>query len=306
MIYVFGHKNPDTDSICAAIAYAYLKNKLGFEAKPFRLGEINNETKLVLSKFNVEVPELLSSVEGKDVILVDHNEFEQSADGIEKANIIEIIDHHKMKFSWDKPIYILTMPLGSTCTIIAKLFSQHSIEIPKELAGIMLSAILSDTVIFKSPTTTEEDKKIAEKLAEIAGISDITAWGVEMFKAKSEVASKSARELICGDCKLYDFNGKKVLIGQIEVVDDKEVLERKEELLEEMEKIKEEENLYGVVLMITDIMKAGSTLLVVAESLEPFEKAFNVKFEENSIWLPCVMSRKKQIVPPLENVFKHQ
>ncbi len=303
MLYVFGHKAPDTDSICSAIAYAYLKNKLGTEAEPCRLGEVNSETKLVLERFNAEKPKMLESAEGKDVILVDHNEFEQSAKGIERANILEIVDHHKMKFSWDKPITIITLPWGSTATIITKLFSYHRIEIPREIAGLLLSAILSDTVIFRSPTCTEIDREVAKKLAETAGIDNVQEWGIKMFRAKSAIAEKSARDIIFNDYKVYDFSGRKVLIGQIEVVSDEEVLERKEEILEEMERLRQEENYYAVLLMVTDIMKQGSTLLLASESSEPFEKAFNAKFEQSSAYLQGVMSRKKQVVPPLERVF---
>ncbi len=302
MLYIFGHKAPDTDTVCSAIAYAYLKNKLGKEAKPFVLGDINSETKFVLEKFGVDVPEILESAEGKDVVLVDHNEFSQTIDDIEKANIVEIIDHHKMKFSWNKPITILTLPWGSTATIITKLFEYYNIEIPREIAGCLLSAILSDTVIFKSPTTTEIDKKFAEKLSKIAGIENMEEYGIEMFKAKSEISTKTAEEIIFTDSKLFDFSGKKVRISQIEVVDDEEVLKRKEELLEEMKKVKEKEELDGILLLITNIMKEGSTMLVVADEVEPYEKAFNVKFEENSAWVK-VMSRKKEVVPPLEDIF---
>ncbi len=305
MLYIFGHKSPDTDSICSAIAYAYLKNQMGEKAKAFRLGEINNETKLVLERFEMDAPPMLKSAAGKDVVLVDHNEFEQSADDIEKANIVEVIDHHKIKFSWDKPIYMLVMPVGSTATIIAKKFIWKGVKMPQEIAGILLSAILSDTVIFKSPTTTEEDREVARELAKTAGIEDIEAWGVEMFKAKSAISEKSAREMIYNDYKTYDFNGRKVLIGQLEVVDDSEVLKRKEEIVEEMKKVKEEEGLFAVLLLVTDIMKEGSTALLVADDVEPFERAFDVKFEDGQAWLGGVMSRKKQVVPPLESVFKN-
>lgn len=301
-MYVFGHKNPDTDSIVAAIAYAELKRQFGENWKPVRIGSINSETELVLKRFGVDVPEEISSVKGSKVILVDHNEFEQSADDIKEAEIIEVIDHHKMKFSWDKPIYILTKPVGSTSTIIAEKYIEQGVEITEEIAGLLLSGILSDTVIFKSPTTTEEDKNIAKKLAEISGVS-INEWGIEMFRAKSKISEKTANEIITGDSKVYEFSGKRVLIGQVEVIGDSEVLQRKDELFEEMKKIKEEKELFGVMLLITDIMKGGSTVLVIADELTPFKKAFGVSFENGEAYLEGVMSRKKQVVPPLENIF---
>ncbi len=302
MIYVFGHKVPDTDAICSAVGYAYLLRATGKDAKAFRLGEPNDETKLVLEKFGVSTPELLDSAADKDVWLMDHNEFNQSADGIEQANIVGVIDHHKIKFAYDKPITYIALPWGSSSTIVAKLFEIYGVEMPREIAGCLLSAILSDTVIFKSPTTTEIDREIAAKLAAIAGIDDLTAWGIEMFKAKSKIGEKSAREIVLNDYKVYEWNGKKVLINQVEVIDDSEVLERKEEILDEMEKVKREQGLFAVITMVTDIMKEGTTLLAVADDIAPIEKAFGKKLESGSVWLPGVMSRKKQIVPPLEKV----
>ncbi len=295
MLYIFGHKSPDTDTICSAIAYSYLKNQLGEEAQAFRLGEPDDETRFVLKKFSVSLPPLLDSAKGKDVIMVDHNEFEQSANDIEEANIVEIIDHHKLKFSWDKPIFILTIPLGSTSTIISKLFEFKKIEIPENIAGLLLSAILSDTSILTSPETTEIDKN---------GIENVLEYGIKLLKIKTKIPEKSPREIILGDYKVYEFNGRKVLIGQVKTIDDKEVLERKEEIFEEMRKIKEENKLFGVLLMITDILKEGSTLVVVADDIKPFEKAFNIRLDSGFAWLEGAISRKKQIVPPLERIFE--
>ncbi len=304
MIHVFGHKIPDTDAICSAVGYAYLLNQIGKDAKAFRLGEPNAETKLVLEKFGVQAPELLDNVAGKDVWLMDHNEFVQSADGIEEANIVGVIDHHKIKFAYDKPITYIALPWGSSSTIVAKLYEIYGVEMPKEIAGCLLSAILSDTVIFKSPTTTEVDREIAARLAAIAGVEDMTKWGIEMFKAKSKIGEKSAREIVLNDYKVYEFAGKKFLINQVEVIDDSEVLQRKDEILEEMKKVKDEQGLFAVLTMVTDIMKEGTTLLVVADDYAPIEKAFGKNVENGAIWLPGVMSRKKQIVPPLEKVFQ--
>ncbi len=299
MLYVVGHKSPDTDSVASAIAYAHLKNELGEEAKAFRLGEINNETKFVLEKFGVEVPEIIESLADKDVVLVDHNEFTQNVEDINKANIKEVIDHHKLKFSYDKPIYVLTMPLGSTATIVSNLYFWSEIEIPKDIAGLLLSAILSDTVIFKSPTTTEEDREIGEKLSKICGIDNVEEYGIELFKRKSDIMSKSVEELLYNDYKISEFGDKKIMVSQLEVIDDKEILSKKKEILEKMKEIRKDKGLYGVLLMITDIMKEGSTLLVDSDNISDFEKAYGVKFEENSVWVKGMMSRKKQVLPPL-------
>ena len=184
-LFVFGHKSPDTDSICSAISLAYLKNKLGVEAKAYALEEPRKEAKFVLDYFKVEAPEVLSAgaIKGQDVALVDHNEVAQTADDIAEANLVEVIDHHKIGcLSTDLPISVRIMPVGCTCTIIYNLFKENNVEIPYEIAGLLLSAILSDTLIFKSPTTTELDKEAALALAEIAKV-DYEKYGMEMFKA---------------------------------------------------------------------------------------------------------------------------
>lgn len=306
MIFIIGHKNPDTDSICAAIAYAKLKNKLGEgEFVPARCGEINEETKFVLEKFGVEAPELLENASGKELILVDHNEFSQAVDGIENARIVEVIDHHKVNFNYNEPIYFLVKPVGSTSTIIAEKYFEAGIEPEKEIAGILLGAILSDTVVFKSPTTTEKDKEIAKKLAEIAGVDDIEKFGIEVKKAKSNLEGMSEEEIIKGDFKVYEFVGKKVGIGQVEIVDYDQVKGREDKIISEMEKIREGEGYDLIVLMVTNIMDESSLLLAVG-NVAKVEEAFGKKVENNRVLLPDVMSRKKQVVPKIEEVYKNQ
>jgi len=268
-VYVAGHKSPDTDAICAAIAYAHLKKKRGMDAVAVRLGDLNPETEFVLNKFGIPVPELMTDATGKKFIIVDHSE-------------TTIVDHHKLgDLTTPNPIFFLSMPVGCTCTVIKKLYDYLGIEIPKEIAGIMLSAILSDTVMFKSVTTTDEDKERAKELAEIAGIADMEAYAMEMFKAKSAVAGKTPRELIFRDFKDYVMSGKKVGAAQLEVVD--------LSLLAD--------------LMLTDIMKEATELLVVTDEPSVVEKAFGIPLEGKSVWLEKVMSRKKQLVPPLEKAF---
>jgi len=300
-IYVFGHKSPDTDTICSAIAYAKIKNWT-----PARLGEINEETKFVLDRFDIHVPELLGNVEGKKVILVDHNEFQQSADGIEKAEILEVIDHHKIKFSCDKPVKFLTEPSGSTATIIAKYFESDiekikSTDEKKKINGLLLSAVLSDTVVFKSPTTTEEDKKIANDLAKAAGISDIIKFGIDIKKANGSIKGKPVESIIMADFKKFDFNGNKVGIGQTEIVDINEIYEIKDEISKFMENLKNRK--YEMTVFVaTDIIKEGSELFFAGDKSK-IEKAFNAKFEGNFVYIPGLMSRKKQVVPNLQRVF---
>ncbi|MDL1971822.1 MAG: manganese-dependent inorganic pyrophosphatase [Deltaproteobacteria bacterium] len=303
-VYVAGHKSPDTDAICAAIAYAEFKKKRGMDAVPVRLGDLNPETQFVLKKFGVPVPELMTDATGKKLIIVDHSETTQSPDNFDKAEIIEIVDHHKIgDLTTPNPIFFLSMPVGCTCTVIKILYDYFGIEIPKEIAGIMLSAILSDTVMFKSVTTTDEDKKRAEELAKIAGIEDMQAHAMEMFKAKSDVAGKTPRDLIFRDFKDYVMSGKKVGVGQLEVVDLSLLDELKDPIYEEMKKVKEEGERHSIFLMLTDVMKEATELLVISDEPAVVEKAFGVPLKERSVWLEKVMSRKKQVVPPLEKAF---
>jgi manganese-dependent inorganic pyrophosphatase len=303
-IYVVGHKNPDTDSICSAIAYAELKKKLGMNAVAARQGEPNPETKFVLERFGVEAPELLTDGTGKKVILVDHSEIGQSLDNLDQAEIVEIIDHHKIgDVTTPNPIFFLAMPVGCSATVVKTLYDYFGIEIPKNIAGIMLASILSDTVIFKSATTTDKDKEAAEELAKIAGVEDMEALGMEMFKVKSDIAGKPPRELLFRDFKDFDMSGNKVGIGQIEVVDLSLLDELKSPLYEEMKKVKEEGGYHSVFMMLTDIIKEGTELLVVSDDASVVEKAFGKAVEGRSVWLDGVMSRKKQVVPPLEKAF---
>ncbi|ADC65419.1 Inorganic diphosphatase [Ferroglobus placidus DSM 10642] len=312
-VYVVGHMNPDTDSVCSAIVFSYLLNKwkekdglikIDGEAVPVIQGEPNPETKFVLEKFGVEKPEIIEDVEGKTIALVDFSEKAQAPKNIEKAEIIAIVDHHKIgDITTPNPILFVNLPVGCTATVLKKLFDWSGVEIPKELAGLMLASILSDTVIFKSATTTELDKEAAKELAKIAGIENIEEFGIEVKAKLSAVDELSARDIILRDFKDFDMSGNKVGIGQIELVDLKLIEGRKEEILEELKKMKEEGGYHTVALMLTDIIKEGTELLVVTDDASVIEKAFGKKLEGNSVWLEGVMSRKKQVVPPLENAF---
>lgn len=302
-IYLIGHKNPDTDTICSPIAYAdYLKKK-GKRAVAARTGEINPETKFVLDYFKFKTPELLVNAKGKNLILLDFNEKTQAPNNIDKAKILEVIDHHKINFQTETPIFFLAQPLGSTATIIAKIYlNDKKVKITKKIAGLLLSAILSDTVIFRSPTTTKEDIEIAKKLAKIAGIKNIEKFGIEIKKKKATLKGLNAKSIIYSDFKIFDFSGKKVGIGQIELCDLKEAKERRKELLKKLKEILEKQKYDLIVLMITDIVKIGSELLSVGKT-KYLQNAFSKKVENNSLYLPGVMSRKKEVVPSLMKVF---
>ncbi|KUJ95575.1 MAG: Inorganic diphosphatase [Desulfonauticus sp. 38_4375] len=303
-VYVYGHKNPDTDSVCAAIAVADLKSKLGVEAKPAMQGELNPESKFVLEKFGVDAPEIISSAKDKQLILVDHSDLAQSLDDLAEGEILGIVDHHKLgDVTTPNPLECWIWPVGCTCTVIKYMYDFFGVEIPKNIAGIMLCAILSDTVIFKSATCTEKDKEAAEALAKIAGVDDLKALGMEMFKVKSAVEGTPIRDLLFRDYKDFNMSGTKVGIGQLEVVDLSILDPVKDALYEEMKKVKEEKGNHSVFLMLTDIMKEGTELLIVSDDPSVVEKAFGKAPEGRSVWLDGVMSRKKQVVPNFEKAF---
>ena len=298
-ILVFGHKNPDTDTICSAIAYAELRNKLGKDVKAVRLGEVNEETKYALNYFKVEKPELVENVAGKEIILVDHNERTQTADGFEEAKVLELIDHHRISnFNVDEPLYARVEPVGCTATIILKLFKENGLAPSKETAGLMLSAIISDTLLFKSPTCTQCDAKAGKELAEIAGV-DLKEYGLEMLKAGTALGDKSEAELLNMDMKIFEIDGKKIGVAQVNTVNEAEVLERKEKLLAEIDNIIAKEGLKFFMLAITNILTNDSTALVSGNGNDVIEKAFGEKVDSNLVTLKGVVSRKKQIIPPL-------
>ncbi|RZN60303.1 manganese-dependent inorganic pyrophosphatase [Methanonatronarchaeum sp. AMET6-2] len=299
MNIVIGHKKPDTDSICSAIAYAELKKKVGEKATPARCGPINPETEFVLDKFNIEKPRKITELSEEKVILVDHNEYSQAAEGLKEAEILEVIDHHRIGgLVTSKPIYFHCEPVGSTATIIADHYKQKNIEIPGDIAGILLSAILSDTVVHRSPTNTDKDEEIAEELAEICEV-DIEKYGKKMLKEKSKLGEKQPREIILGDFKEYEFAGEVVGVGQVETVIPQEVISQKTELMQEMEKITRERNYKTLILLVTDLLEKDTEALVTGETKE-FEEALQTEVENGTAFLKGVLSRKKQVIPPLE------
>ncbi|MBT6689985.1 manganese-dependent inorganic pyrophosphatase [archaeon] len=300
MIYVIGHKSPDSDSVCSAIAVTELKRQLGIKCEARVAGDINAESKFILEKFGMEVPEVLDNAEDEDIILVDHSDLSQGVDGLEEARVVGIVDHHKLgDVETSVPVEVLIRPLGCTCTIIKGLFDYYRKEISKDIAGIMLCAILSDSVIFKSPTCTDEDRDAVADLAKIAGVGDVEGLGMEMFRVKSDVEGTSAKDLVMGDYKDFNMGGKKVGVGQLELVDLKMLDGREDELLEEMERLKDDGR-DAVFLMLTDIMREGTMLLCVSRDAGLREEVFG---ENEDGWYDGMMSRKKQVVPKLEEFF---
>ncbi|MBO9489702.1 manganese-dependent inorganic pyrophosphatase [Endozoicomonas sp. G2_1] len=302
--YVVGHKIPDSDSICSAIALSYLKSTLGEETVPARLGELSPETLFILERFGFEQPELKTSYAGESLYIVDHSDRVQGPDDIDDATILGIIDHHKLgDITTSAPLECWIRPVGCTNTIIKMMYDFHDVEIPKDIAGAMMCAILSDTVIFKSPTCTTADIKCVEALAEIAGIEDPKALGMEMFKVKSAVEGTPVRDLVLRDFKDFDMNGNLVGIGQLEVIDLSIFDEMKADLEADIAALKAEGNRHSVLLLLTDIMKEGSEVLVVSDDDNLTEKAYGKASVDGKVWLDGVLSRKKQVVPPLQESF---
>jgi manganese-dependent inorganic pyrophosphatase len=302
--YVFGHTTPDSDSIIGAISLSYLKNKLGEETIPARQGEINPETAFILEKFGFDTPLLKREYANESVYLVDFMESSQAPKDINEATILGIVDHHKLgDLKTDAPLEMWVRPVGCSNTIIKQMFDYYGIEIPKALAGMMMCAILSDTVIFKSPTCTKEDTKACKELAKIAEIEDYKAVGMEMFVVKSDLLNATKRELVLRDFKDFNMRDNIIGVGQLEVVDLTLFDTIKEELFEAMQEIKSEKGRHTILLLLTDIMLEGSQLLVISDEPNKIEDAFGITLENNQVWLPKVMSRKKQIIPFLEKQF---
>ncbi|MFF5996228.1 manganese-dependent inorganic pyrophosphatase [Lysinibacillus sp. KU-BSD001] len=305
-VVVFGHKNPDTDTITSAIVYAYLKQQLGVDAEAVRLGEVNNETKFALEKFGFEAPRLIGNVkeEAAKVILVDHNEFQQSADGIEEVQITEVIDHHRIaNFQTADPLYFRAEPVGCTATILNKIFKENGVEIPANIAGLMLSAIVSDTLLFKSPTCTEQDVQAGKELAEIAGV-DAAEYGLAMLKAGADLSDKSLEDLLSLDAKGFEFGEYKSVVAQVNAVDIEDVLGRQEELVNLLNKNVADNGLDLFFFVVTDILNNDSTAVAVGQVAEAAAKAFGAEIVNGRIALPGVVSRKKQIVPVLTENLK--
>ena len=301
-VLIFGHKNPDTDSICSSIVKEILNKKNGCEdSKAVRLGNVNKETQYVLNYLGIEAPELIEKVEeGQKVILVDHNEFNQSVEGIENARILGVTDHHRIaNFETSEPLYYNARPYGCTSTILYKDFVQKGIEIERKEAILMASAIISDTLLLKSPTTTEHDKKALEELAKLANI-DVNEYGLEMLKAGTDLDDFSEEELINLDAKNLEKDGTKFVIAQVNTVSIEDVLKRQEKLEETINKEIEEKGLSLFVFAITDILNSNSEIIALGSRTDAVEKAFDKKLENNRAFLEGVVSRKKQLLPQID------
>ncbi|GEK27754.1 manganese-dependent inorganic pyrophosphatase [Furfurilactobacillus siliginis] len=302
---VFGHQSPDTDAIVAAKAYSYLQNQLGFDTEAVALGNPNEETQFVLNYFDEPMPRIIEKAgsEVDAVMLVDHNEAQQSVSDIKDLTVTHVVDHHRIaNFETSMPLNYRAEPVGCTSTILTKMFDENKVEIPVQLAGLMLSAIISDTLLLKSPTTTDDDKVAVKALAEIADI-DYETYGLEELKAGTNLASKTEAELIEQDAKSFEMGGKQIRIDQINTVDLDEVFARQDKLEAAMAADAKAQGYDLFLVLVTNILNSDSRMLVWGEPKDVVEKAFNTTLTNNTASLPGVVSRKKQVVPPLQSAF---
>ncbi|GAB6719842.1 manganese-dependent inorganic pyrophosphatase [Streptococcus uberis] len=306
-VLVFGHQNPDTDAIASSYAFAYLaKNAYKMDAEVVALGEPNEETAFALDYFGVTAPRVVESAkaEGVDtVILTDHNEFQQSLSDISDVTIFGVVDHHRIaNFETANPLFMRVEPVGSASSIVYRMYKENNLEVPKEIAGLLLSGLISDTLLLKSPTTHMTDHKVAEELANLAGVN-LEEYGMSLLKAGTNLASKSEAELIDIDAKTFELNGNAVRVAQVNTVDIAEVLERQDAIETAISDAIVKEGYSDFVLMITDIVNSNSEILALGSNMDKVEAAFNFKLENNHAFLPGAVSRKKQVVPQLTESF---
>lgn len=300
-VLIFGHKNPDTDSICSSIVHEILDKKNGWNnTKAVRLGKLNKETKYVLDYLEIEEPELIEKVEeGQDVLLVDHNEFSQSVEGIEKAKIWGVTDHHKIaNFETSEPLYYTAKPYGCTATILFEEFKKFGHEIGKKEALLMASSIISDTLLLKSPTTTNYDKKALEELGKIANI-DVEKYGLDMLKAGTDLSEFTAEELINIDSKNTSSKDVNIQVAQVNTAAISDVLKNQAEIEDAIQKFIKSNNIDIFMFLITDIINSNSEAIVLGNKAEIAEKGFGKKLTNNRMYLEGVVSRKKQVFPVL-------
>ncbi len=308
MISVFGHLNPDTDAITAALVYANFLRRTGQETAAYRLGEPNNETAFVLREAGVQLPALLpEQAAGARVALVDHNESAQSVKNLSDLDVRYVIDHHKLgDLTTTQPAYLRFEPVGSTATVLLKLHREAGLSIELTDAKLMLSAILSDTLEFRSPTTTQADRDAVEFLAPIAGISDVTAYAMQMFAAKSDLGDMPADKLLKTDYKVFPFGPAEAKwgLGVIETTNPAYVFGRQLELIAAMQDEKIASGLSGILLSVVDILnETNRTLVISGAEAKVVHDVFGAETVDEVADLGSRISRKKQIVPPLEAYF---
>lgn len=297
MIQVVGHKNPDSDSICSALVATELLKARGLEAKPVRQGELNRETRYILEQAGVEQPEMCTGVAGQKVWLVDYTDVSQAPDDIADAEIVGIVDHHRLgDVMTVNPLEAWIWPVGCTCTILFNLFKMEDTEITKPLAVLMMSAILSDTVGFASPTCTPKDEVAVKELAAIAEIENLDEFIKNLLIAKTDIEGLTAAQLVEKDLKAYPFNGRDVVVGQVELATMEQVDGMFDDLNADLERRCQEDGLAFAALMLTDITTSTTELLFKGEWSSKLEK----HVQDGSLIMQNTLSRKKQGWPWLQ------
>lgn len=301
-IYVVGHKNPDNDSIMAAYTWANLKNMMDpdNEYLPVRLGPLPAESQMIFDEYGITdgVAAIESVQEGDKVYLVDHNELGQAADGLDKAEVVGVVDHHRIAdMQTAAPIEFLNMPVGSTTSIITWVYDLCGIEIQDDIAACLLSAMLTDTVIMKSPTCTSYDVERIERLAAQLGV-DSVEFGMKIFKSRGGDEDVTVEEICSRDSKEFNFAGRKVWVAQYETVDLAGMRDRIPQIASQVKKIQEEGSYDAALMLLTDIIVEGSEF-IAAGDVAFIEGGFDISFANGSVWMPGVLSRKKQVAAVL-------
>lgn len=304
-VLIFGHKNPDTDSITSALVMENLERCIGnSNAKAVRTGNVNKETQFVLNYLGIEAPELIDDVnDGQEVILVDHNEATQSPDNIANAKILKVVDHHTMKFIAPYQLYYRAEPVGCTQTVLYKMYKENGVDIDKKIATLMLSAIASDTLVLKSPTTTETDIKVIKELESISGLN-LDKYGVDMLKAGTDISEFTPEQVINIDSKLFEQANKKFRIAQVNTADLDSIFKNQAYFEQAINDDIQKENLDFYVFAATDIINSNSKIISLGSDTPVVEKAFGISMDNNTAMLENVVSRKKQMLPPILDILQ--
>ena len=300
-VYVFGHKNPDNDAIMSAVVLSQLLNQVSYDGNEYKacaLGALPAESAKLLAEAGIAEPEQIESVEeGQLVVLTDQNESAQSVEGLKGAVVTGVVDHHRIgDFETAAPLHYICLPWGSSCTIVAKLFEVLGQQPTDVQAKLLLSAMMTDTLMLKSPTTTDVDRAMAAKLGEQVGV-DPVKFGMEVFLSRPS-GSFTAAEMVGNDIKMFEPAGKKLLIGQYETVDKTRALGMIDEIREAMRAYAADKGADGIVLCVTDIMEEGSQVLFEGDT-ELAQKGLGIADEHDGVWMPGVLSRKKQVAAPI-------
>ncbi len=303
-IAVIWHKNPDSDCTLSAIIMAKYLEKKWYQATPYIQGELNKETLYLLETYDIQKPEIKTEIDTDiETCLVDHNEASQAPDNLDKLHISWLVDHHKIQFKTSIPLYMRVEPICSTASILYKMYTEAWYKISKKTATMMLACIMSDSLLWKSPTSTQEDKEIASKLQKIADISDLREFSMPMFEAKSNLGDMSILDVIQYDYKIFEINGKRLGIGTLETTNPDYGLGRKEEILKGFQDLKQEQNLDFIMLCIVDILQEQNTTIIGNEDIKDLENIFEIKVKNNLGNLGKRLSRKKQLAPAVVDYF---